>query len=201
MRKDDTLGYGMARPTKKQWQLVENNLGLVYTYLSKCPPNLPKHIPKEDIIHDILLPATIRAAKAYDPDRGFTFATYAWKTCRYAMVSARLKMAQLLPIAREQITDWARHRGHEGHSGGLDPQVPFQEPLCKETIIELLLSKLSPPRRDVIEMYYFGEQLKDRQSAELLGISKTEMCKRRHQALHQLQKIAAAHNWTITDFI
>lgn len=203
MREDNMLGYGIAKPTKKQWQLVVDHIKIMDIYLDKYPARLPPIMSRDDIVHDVLLPALVRAAKAYDPKRRTPFGYYAWAHFAGAVVDARKKLWSEFyrTTSREQIEDAARQQGQEGNSSGLDPRESFQEPSCRGAVIDLLTSKLRPPHRYAIDEYYFGEQLGDRQIGDLVGLTEVGVWTRRHKALRHMQKIAARHGWTVTDFI
>jgi RNA polymerase sigma-32 factor len=63
----------LADATPEHWRMVEANTGLIWRHVNRL--RIPEH-ERDDAYQDGIF-GLLRAAMLFDPDRGFTFATYA----------------------------------------------------------------------------------------------------------------------------
>lgn len=81
MGRPSTIMVGMEQPTPEQWQKVVDNTGLVWFHVNRCKMTEDE---REEAFADGCL-GLARAAQLFDPDLGYTFATYALYWIRQAV--------------------------------------------------------------------------------------------------------------------
>lgn len=66
-------------------RLVRDHMPLVHHVVSDMLARVPRHVPRDELVSAALL-GLVQAARAYDPDRGLTFARYARRRMQGALL-------------------------------------------------------------------------------------------------------------------
>jgi len=90
-----------------QHQLIERYQSYVFRLARQVARSLPPHIPLDDLISYANL-GLVRAAKRYEPGRGATFETFAYRIIRGAIYDGLRKDTGMPPKARRALKEHRR---------------------------------------------------------------------------------------------
>lgn len=189
-------------------QLVTANLKFVVTLANKF---IGMGISIDDLIQEGNI-GLIEAARKFTPDRNVKFITYAQFWIRKRLNLAICDHGRIVRLPVNQEYDIYKRKmqgeeinlkqvqidkpiGEDGDNtiGDLMLKSEFQDPFEREEanrVLARLLSKLKPPDREIVELFYglVGDGLSTKQIAQQIGITATEVNRSLKIARSQMRK-------------
>lgn len=163
--------------TTEQENLVESNLRLVgHTIRKYYPKDLP--IGDRDDVWQIGCVGLCKAAMTYEPERGFTFATYAVKCIRTEIQHELRKLQAMRRSTDESVLSLDVPIGEDDAVFSdliPDPSADTERKLeARENLKNLLAAFVDEP----ILFAVATKQMSQEEAADLLGTSRSNVCRR-----------------------
>ena len=174
--------------------LIEHNLRLV-VYIARKFENTGTGI--EDLI-SIGTIGLIKAINTYKPDKNIKLATYASRCIENEILMYIRKNAGHrgdISIDEPLNTDWDGNELLLSDILGTEEDVIYRdlEYETEKDLLNLAISRLSPREKKIVELRYGlnsedGEEMNQKEVADLLGISQSYISRLEKKIIHQLKK-------------
>ncbi|MDF1606321.1 SigE family RNA polymerase sigma factor [Nocardioides sp. YIM 152315] len=106
---------------------------------------------------------------------------------RWGQIAANPEPYLRTVLARESVNRWRRRRWREIHTDRL-PEAPTEGPGADRVALGAALARLAPRQRAVVVLRYY-EDLTERETAQVLGISVGTVKSQTHHALARLRTL------------
>lgn len=177
----------MTTDISKSNQLVENNIKLVYSFLSSQHYQFPDSslISYDDLIQVSSI-GLIKASRSFDSSKGLTFSTYAYSCMKREVLNYVRDMTSSCRYS--SCTTSLNQPLNDASSCEIGDLIPDYDNLEKSILSKISvsesISKLKPLYRKIILFIVDNPGLTQKEYANYLGTSQTSVSKAKKEFIH-----------------